>query len=278
MPTFTTPRPINVTLELDAADVKILASDRTDTVVEVRARGKIFGAKAAELTCVDYSSGRLLIKGMGPRNLFNSVRRAPVDVTIELPAGSNVQAKGMDDFRAEGRLGDCQIKTAGGNISLDRCGALTLMTVSGDITVNHGEGPVNVTTGSGFVRIQKIDGAAMIKHANGDISIGEMTGELQLSVAKGDINFGLISGSAVAKTAMGDIRVNEVARGSIQLESAYGDLEIGMPEGTAAWLDVSTQHGIVRNSLKAGADSGQLNKAEVRAHTLFGDIAIRRSN
>ena len=36
MPTFDTPEPITVTLELGVGDVRITASDRADTVVEVR--------------------------------------------------------------------------------------------------------------------------------------------------------------------------------------------------------------------------------------------------
>ena len=36
MPTFETPEPISVSLELGVGDVRIAASERTDTVVEVR--------------------------------------------------------------------------------------------------------------------------------------------------------------------------------------------------------------------------------------------------
>ena len=38
MPTFATPQPIHVSLELAAGAVRISASERTDTVVEVRPR------------------------------------------------------------------------------------------------------------------------------------------------------------------------------------------------------------------------------------------------
>jgi hypothetical protein len=62
------------------------------------------------------------------------------------------------------------------------------------------------------------------------------------------------------------------------LETAGGELEVGVREGTAAWLDVTTQYGSVRNSL--GASDGPQPSDEivkVRAHTSYGDIVIRRS-
>ena len=36
MPTFDTPEPISVTVELGVGDLRIVASDRADTMVEVR--------------------------------------------------------------------------------------------------------------------------------------------------------------------------------------------------------------------------------------------------
>ena len=36
MPTFATPEPITVSIELSVGDVRIVASDRTDTTVQVR--------------------------------------------------------------------------------------------------------------------------------------------------------------------------------------------------------------------------------------------------
>jgi DUF4097 and DUF4098 domain-containing protein YvlB len=280
MPTFTTPQPISVTLDLIAGDVKIVASDRSDTIVEVRSKGASGSASAAELTRVEFSDGRLLIKGPKEHSFFSSNKSRPIDVTIELPNGSNVQGRAkVGQLRVEGNLRECQFKTTAGDISVDHCGALTLETGIGDITVGRAAGQIEIAAASGFVSIQAIDGTAVIKHATGNTSIDEMTGELRLSAAHGDIAVGRLAGTAVAKTAKGNIRFNDVVRGSIQLETAYGELEIGIREGTAAWLDVSTRYGRVRNSLNTTAGPGQTNDtAKVRARTTYGDIAIRRPN
>jgi hypothetical protein len=47
MPTFDTPEPISVTVELGVGDLRIVASDRTDTMVEVRPSD---AAKKADMT------------------------------------------------------------------------------------------------------------------------------------------------------------------------------------------------------------------------------------
>jgi hypothetical protein len=39
----------------------------------------------------------------------------------------------------------------------------------------------------------------------------------------------------------GSIRLGEVARGSVVRGTAMGDLEVGIAEGTAAWLAVNTR-------------------------------------
>ena len=49
----------------------------------------------------------------------------------------------------------------------------------------------------------------------------------------------------------------EVVRGSVVLETKIGDLEVGIREGTAAWLDVSSRHGRVHNALET-TDSPEL--------------------
>jgi hypothetical protein len=82
-----------------------------------------------------------------------------------------------------------------------------------------------------------------------------------------------------ARTANGAVRIGEVARGSVELDTAYGELEIGIRAGTAALLDLRSKFGSVRNSL-AASDGPEPSETtvEVRARTSFGDIVIRRSS
>jgi Putative adhesin len=288
MPVFATPEPIYVTIELSAGDVRIIASARTDTVVEVTPLddSRASDIRAAEQTQVEYSSGRLLVKSrqrnfiyQGARSVIGPGRGSSVDVTIDLPAGSHLQGdSGMGDFGGEGELGECRFKTGLGNIRLDHTGALHLKTGMGNIAVDRASGDADVTTGSGEVRIGQIEGAAVIKNSNGDTVVGEVTGDLRVKSANGRISVDRAHASVIAKTANGNIRVGEVTSGAIVLETAAGELEIGIREGTAAWLDLSSHYGRVRNSLdEAGSPEHSEATAEVRARTSYGDIKIHRA-
>jgi hypothetical protein len=64
MPTFETPEPISVTLALGVGDIRISASDRADTVVDVLPSdpAKKGDVLAAEQTRVDFANGRLVVK------------------------------------------------------------------------------------------------------------------------------------------------------------------------------------------------------------------------
>ena len=115
MPTFDTPEPIVVTIDISVANVRFVASERTDTVVEVRPtnENEPSDVKAAEQVRVEYSGGTLLIKGKNPRPFDFSSKSWSVDLTVELPEGSQVQADAsVGDFQSTGRLGECRFKSS----------------------------------------------------------------------------------------------------------------------------------------------------------------------
>jgi DUF4097 and DUF4098 domain-containing protein YvlB len=283
MPVFDTPEPISVTVELGVGDIRIVASDRTDTVVEVRPsdEAKKSDVTAAAKTRVEYAGGRLLIKS--PKNWRQFSPRGgseSIDVQIDLPAGSHVRgAAGMAVFHSTGRLGEVHMTTGMGDIHVDQGGdPVELKTGYGDITVGTVGGHANVTTASGTVRISSIDGTAVVKNANGDTWIGEVTADLRVHAANGKIIVDKAHSTVGAKTANGDVRLGEVAHGAVRAETALGKVDVGISEGVTAWLDLNTRFGRVQNELDATErpDAGK-GTVEVRAHSSFGDITIRRA-
>ena len=283
MSSFDTPEPISVSVELGVGDIRIAASDRRDTVVEVRPSHptKRSDVTAAEQTVVEYAGGTLVIRA--PRRW---TRYAPwggsesIDVRIALPSGSNLRVDaGLAAIRGAGSLGDCHIKTGAGEIRLDAAGSLQLRTGTGDVTLERAVGQVGVSTGTGSVRMGAIDGAAAIKNSTGDTWIGEVTGDLQVRAAFGRISVDRAHARVTAKTAYGDVRLGEVARGAILAQTAYGRIEVGVRSGVAAWLDLQARHGNVLNDLEAAGPPGPGEDAvEVHAQSSFGDIAVRRSS
>ncbi|MET0135257.1 MAG: DUF4097 family beta strand repeat-containing protein [Kibdelosporangium sp.] len=283
MPTFQTPGPISVTMELGIGDVVVSAGERTDTVVELRPSNPSSKSdvQAAERSTAEFANGVLLIKTPKPRPLDFSSKRRSVDVSIELPAGSTVSGDAsIADLRSTGRLGEVRFKSSIGRFQLDHTGPLRVNTSGGNITVERAEGKAEITTGTGSIRVGEIEGPAVVKNSNGRTEIGLVTGEVQVRAANGDITVERALGRRVdAKTANGSIVIGEVARGSVVLKTATGDIEVGIGGGVAAWLDLHTSAGRVTNSLAdaAGGPANPDQAVEVRVNTSFGDITIRRS-
>ena len=74
------------------------------------------------------------------------------------------------------------------------------------------------------------------------------------------------------------MRVGQAVRGSLVLETAYGEVEAGVREGTAAWLDVDSGSGHVRNLLtETEGPEGADETVEIHARTSYGDIVVRRA-
>ena len=281
MATFETPEPISVSVALVVGDLRIIASDRSDTVLVVSPSdvSKEADVKAAEQTHVDFAQGRLTIRAPKSWRQFSPFRGSEsVDVAIELPAGSRVDAEAaVGDFSCDGRLGQCRFTTSVGNIGLDETGPLHLNTSAGHVNVDRIGGRAEITA-SGRIAIREIAGPAVIKNLNGVTWVGEVKGDLRCNAANGDITVDRALGAVAAKTANGAVRIGEVVRGSVELGTAYGELEVGIREGTAALLDVRSQFGSVRNLLSPSDGPQQSDQTvEVRARTSFGDIVIRRS-
>ena len=282
MPSFNTPNSITATIDVVMGDVRLRAGDRSDTVVEVHpsdASNKE-DVKAAELTRVECVDGQLLVKTPKLRSWSIRSTGGSVDVTIELPEDSRVHGSGqLAGFDCDGRLGACRIKTGLGHIRLDQADILSLKSGMGDITVERATGDAEVTTGSGDVRLRDLGSSAIIKNSNGDTWVGAAGGDVRLSAANGSIAVDVAKASVVAKSSNGDVRLGEVVRGSVVLETGLGDLEVGIREGTAAWLDVRASAGRVHNALDAAeAPESSAETVEVRARTSAGDVVIRRPN
>jgi len=282
MRTFETPEPISVSLELGVGDIEVVASDRVDTVVDVRPSDPAnrSDVSAARQTRVDLANGTLVVKAMkGWRRWTLGPGRESIDVRIELPSGSTVRAAvGAGGMRCRGRIGGCHVRTGVGDITLDRTGPVELKAGAGEVAVDAIAGTAKIKT-AGAVRIGTIDGSAVIRNANGDTWIGEITGDARVTAANGAISVDLAHSGVAAKTANGDIRIDEVTRGAVVAQSAFGAVEVGVADGVPAWLDLETGFGHVTNELDDAERPGPGDDAvEVRAHTAMGDITIHRSS
>jgi DUF4097 and DUF4098 domain-containing protein YvlB len=281
MPTYDTPSPIAATVDVVGGDVHVIAASRSDTTVEVAPSdpSNREDVRAAEQTRVEYVNGHLNVKAPKLRSWLPGNTGGAVDVTIELPAGSDVHATAaLADVRAEGELGQARIQTGMGKIRVEHAATANLQTGLGDITLDRATGHVDVKAGSGQVRLGALDFTGVVKNSNGDTWIGTATGHLRVNAANGDIAIERSEASVGAKSSNGDVRLGAVARGTAVLESKLGDVEIGIPEGRAAYLDVRSTAGRVHNDLESAEKPADASETvEVRARTAAGDVLVRRS-
>jgi putative adhesin len=280
MPTFPTPDPVTVAVTLKAGNIRVVASERADTVVEI-------DPPDDDTARVELVNERLTItvtepKRRGPwmADLIDKLRGpGSRTVSIELPTGSNLEVDTpYGEVRSVGTLGTCRLRLAYGDVQLDRTGPLDVHSRHGDIVVDHVDGNAEISVSSGDVTVRTVTGSATITNNHSDIDIGQVGGTLRLTGTHGEIAVARAASDVSARNAYGGVRIAEAVSGVVDLSTTYGELEIGIATGTAAWLDVSSSTGSVRNELtcRSGPD-GFDNSVEVRARTRDGDVVIRRA-
>jgi DUF4097 and DUF4098 domain-containing protein YvlB len=285
---FNTPSPIAVALDLYVADVRLVVSDRADTIVDVRPSDpdKSADVKAAENTRVEYDEATrtLSIVSRKPRSRFvnfSSKRPESIDVIIRLPSDSDVRGEAdLGDLVADGVLGTVAFKTGLGAVQLEETGPLNLRNGLGQVSVKGVSGSAEVHAGSGDIRIRAVDGTAQVSNGNGKVRVGEVTGPATVKVSNGSVIVDHALSDITAENSNGEVRIGEVVRGTVSATTKNGSVEIGVRQGSAAWLELNTGVGRVYNEIPnadAPATGEQVERVEIRASTKLGDVTIRRA-
>ncbi|WP_042414242.1 DUF4097 family beta strand repeat-containing protein [Streptacidiphilus anmyonensis] len=179
MQKFATLAPVSAVVEIAAGRIQVIAADRADTTVEVRAFDAAKGrdVKAAEQTVVEFADGVLRIRAAEPKNQYFGPTGA-VEVTVQVPAGSSLEARTAScELRGVGRLGDIVFEGAYRQIKIDEAAGVRLTAVDGDVEVGRLGGPAQISTARGSIKIGEAAGGAVVLHTQmGDISVGAAAG------------------------------------------------------------------------------------------------------
>jgi DUF4097 and DUF4098 domain-containing protein YvlB len=179
MQKFDTPAPVTAVLDIPAALIRFIAADRADTTVEILPAdpAKARDVKAAEQTEVAYDDGVLHIEVPAAKNRILGPSGS-IEVTVQLPAGSRVQAKAAaGELRGVGRLGDVTFEGQQGTVKLDETDEARLTLQAGDIQVGRLNGPAHISTQKGDLRItEALRGTVVLRTESGDISVGAARG------------------------------------------------------------------------------------------------------
>lgn len=217
MQKFHSPAPVSAVLDIPAGHIRFIAADRADTTVEVLPAdpAKSRDVKAAEQTTVDCRDGVLRIETPVKNQYFGP--SGAVEVTVQLPAGSRVEAKAASaELRGVGRLGDVTFEGAQGTVKLDETASVRLAVQAGDITVGRLNGSAEISTRKGDLNVaEAVRGTVTLRAEQGDITVGTARGTsatLDAGTSYGRIHNSLTNaeGSAAgltihATTSYGDI-------------------------------------------------------------------------
>lgn len=278
MHTFETPEPTTLVVRLGAGHVTIRAEETTRTTVELTPLNAA-GEDAVAEARVEQQRRSVVVDV--PRNRGGLFRPHPsVGITITCPTGSSLEVKAESaDITAAGTYAEALVTSGSGEVQVDSVtGSAKLKSGSGDVVAGHVGNAAMISTGSGDVSLDRTGRSATLTVGSGDITIGEVTGTAFAKTGSGDVEVDRLGGELVTKSGSGDLVVRRAANGSVKANGASGSITIGVEQGTAAWLDVSTLTGRVIQELdQTGAPSEDQQRVEITAHTVSGNLRVHRS-
>ncbi|TDB97879.1 hypothetical protein E1091_08100 [Micromonospora fluostatini] len=277
MPSYEVSGPIDLEVTVGVGFVEVVAADRTDAVVEVvpSRPGRSGDESLARESTVSFDNGRVRVTV--PRRLSLFSKGDSVDVRGEVPTGSRVTIEtAYGSVRSRGVLGDARIVAKYGGVTADTIADLVLDVPYGSTDIAEVTGRLDVTAGHGVVRVAEVRGEARLRASHGAVELGTTVGEVHVT-SSGAITIDRALGDVTARSAHGPIRIREVGGGTVRLDNGHADIDVGVPAGTAAWIDASSAHGRVRNELTPDPAAAVSERAvELHLHNSSGTVLIRR--
>jgi hypothetical protein len=209
--------------------------------------------------------GSQLVVDVPERRGVGWLGRGPqFDLRIVCPAGARTSVRsGSADVEARGTLGALDLKTASGDVSVERVdGEVKIASASGDVEVESALGPVDINTASGDIELGRVERHVRANLVSGDFSLREAMESLKVNSVSGDLD------------------VDAVQSGKIELHSVSGDIDVGVRRGIDVWMDVRSISGDMRSDLTptdgpGEAESGEL--VELHIKSVSGDVHIEHA-
>jgi len=270
---FSTPGEVRLDLRIPEGRIDIETVDGAETTVELTGPDEDELRERAEIRHREVDGVHEVRVAFEPRSggfgfslgsIRMEVRLEEVRLYVTVPHGAAVRAEtGSADTRGRGSFGPTEVKTGSGDVAFDSAAEAAVKTGSGDVSLDCVEGDAVVSSGSGDVRIDRIGGEDVIRTASGDVELG--------AVARG----------LTIQTASGDQDIRSVTEGDVYLQSASGDIRVGVRRGSRFFIDARSMSGETTSDLDLtdmpvdDEEGGPL--VELRATAMSGDIHVARA-
>lgn len=256
--TFQTPGPVSLSLRIPAGEIELETGAVSETKIELEASGR--DEESDVRIELRERAGGYEVVVEAPRRFLGTQEYR---LAISAPDGASVDVTtGIADIEARGTFGDFEVKAATSDVTVQNIGGeLKAKTASGDLIVQSVSGPATVQTASGDVILKSLGGEGTIRSASGDVIVKEAALGLRI------------------QTASGDQKVGSVVRGEVALQSASGDIEVGIARGSSVYVDAHSASGDMHSELELADDlpEGEGPLVELRAATMSGDVRVVRA-
>jgi hypothetical protein len=277
---FETPAPAKLRIGLPFGRITVAAEETAVTRIDLAAPNGDSNARdwIAQAEIVQLGD-EIVVRGPKLRfSLFN-FWGGSIEATVHAPLGSDATLSiGAGRVETIGRFGAVRANTGAGNVHVAECAEAHTHTGAGNIDIAAVSGSVEAKTGAGTVRIGKVGANAEITTAAGNARIEEIAGAARMKTAHGNIEIGAAGDSLEAFTSSGNIRVSRADRGHVRARTVSGGVSVGVANGVAAHLDLSTVSGRVRSELEAGGAPAEGERSiELVLSTVSGNVSVARA-
>jgi DUF4097 and DUF4098 domain-containing protein YvlB len=275
MPTYTfdTPEPVDLRVANPSGNVAVTTMNgATTTEIVIEGSEKHFDQDVE----VEQRGNQIRVK-IEPENRWGNGHDYDVQITVPAHSDARVDTASAD-VHLGGEYGDVRVNTASGEVHLEVADSVRIETASGEIHVEHARDDGKFNSASGEIHVERCDGDKLeVSTASGEIHVGYAAGDLRANGASSDIHAEEVHGDFVAAVASGDVNVEYLHAGQAKVETVSGDVDLGVAEGTAIWLDIHTMTGDVDVEQEMGSEpqDGQPT-LELRVNTLSGDVNVHR--
>jgi len=270
--TFTATAGGLLTVIADGADISVTATDSSQVVVHMVAKGSRKELDALKLSADQTPDGVSVEMRRPDKGLFNlGSWRSSEFIEVTVPRNYRVDAK-----------------TSGGDVRIDSTtGAARLRTSGGDLAVRQLKGDLNGHTSGGDVTLDDVEGAIEVKTSGGNIRATTVRGDVDASTSGGDVRLTGVDGRILASTNGGDVKCELVgANRGISASTSGGDIELTMPADTRGALDAESTGGSITTDFPVSTTrheqhrlSGDINGGgdSIRVRTSGGSIKLNRA-
>ncbi len=173
-----------------------------------------------------------------------------------------------------------QVTVDSGSVAANGTSGVSIDTGSGSLDVENVQGPVNIHTDSGDITARNLKGPMTMDVSSGSIRVDGVNGQLKATTSSGDVvvRAATLSGQSALKTNSGSVRFAGALdpKGSYQLATNSGDIDLTLPANAAFQLSATTGSGSINNAFGNNI-VGTAPRAQITATIGSGSVVVDKA-